>query len=301
MKAPNFYASGGVDRAAHLRSDADWLAAQIEDHAARIIPVWRSRNLVLPGDPPAAVALDSSRGMMMGASTVVFLGLVDGVAHFAADFSAYDEPPFTEHGQFRDMRGVGQLLSHREGALLVYARAALQWHRRHHYCGLCGAETVSCDAGHMRRCTNPDCASEIFPRLDPAVIMLIHDGGDRLILGRQKNWPPWQYSVLAGFVEPGESLEDAVAREIAEEVGVAITDIHYHSSQPWPFPSSIMLGFNGRAVDATLDVNREELEDARWFSRDDLLRSPENDSFRLPRKDSISRRLIEEWLAASPG
>ena len=126
--------------------------------------------------------------------------------------------------------------------------------------------------------------------------MLVHDGGDRLILGRQRNWPPGQHSVLAGFVESGESLEDAVAREVFEEAGVGTTDIHYHSSQPWPFPSSIMLGFSAKATDMTLNVDREELEDAAWFTRDQLLNSPENDSFRLPRKDSISRRLIEDWM-----
>ena len=150
----------------------------------------------------------------------------------------------------------------------------------------------------MRKCTNDDCAIEHFPRLDPAVIMLVHDGGDRLILGRNKNWQVGQHSVLAGFVESGESLEDSVAREIYEEAGVTVTDIRYHSSQPWPFPSSIMLGFTARATALTLNVNREELEDAAWFTRDDLLNSPEDNNFRLPRKDSISRRLIEDWMKA---
>jgi NAD+ diphosphatase len=125
--------------------------------------------------------------------------------------------------------------------------------------------------------------------------MLIHDGGDRVILGRQRVWRAGQHSVLAGFVEPGESLEDAVAREVFEEVGIDITDIVYHSSQPWPFPSSIMLGFMARAVDDALRVNLHELEAARWFTRDEIRNSPENDSFRLPRRDSISRRLIEDW------
>ena len=131
--------------------------------------------------------------------------------------------------------------------------------------------------------------------------MLIHDGADRLVLGRQKNWPAGQHSVLAGFVEPGESLEDAVAREIFEEAGLEIADIQYHSSQPWPFPSSIMLGFNARATGTTLNVDRNELEDARWFTRDELLNSPENDTFRLPRSDSISRRLIEDWMKGDLG
>jgi NAD+ diphosphatase len=298
MESPNFYASGGIDRAAHLRDDESWIAAQLDGRHARIVPIWRTRNLILPGNPPQGVVLELNRGLLVAANTVVFLGLIDEVAHFAADFSSYDDPPLEEHGQFRDLRGIGQLLAHREGALLVYARATIQWHARHQFCGVCGSPSVSRESGHMRKCTNADCAVEHFPRLDPAVIMLVHDGGDRLILGRQKNWPAGQHSVLAGFVESGESLEDSVAREIYEEAGVAVTDIQYHSSQPWPFPSSIMLGFTARATSMTLNVNREELEDAAWFTRDDLLNSPENNSFRLPRKDSISRRLIEDWMKA---
>jgi NAD+ diphosphatase len=296
MKSPNYYASGGIDRAAHRRTDEEWIAERLQGREGRIVPIYRSQNLVVPGDPPRGVVLESSRGLLMGAGAVVFLGLIDEIAHFAADFSAYEDPPLEEHGQFRDMRGVGQLLGHQEGALLVYARATIQWHARHQFCGVCGSPSESRVSGHMRKCTNQACATEHFPRLDPAVIMLVHDGGDRLILGRQKNWPPGQHSVLAGFVEPGECLEDAVAREIEEEVGVPITDIQYHSSQPWPFPSSIMLGFTARATDATLNVDRDELEDARWFTREDLLRSPENSDFRLPRTDSISRRLIEDWM-----
>ncbi len=296
MKTPNFYASSGIDRAVHLRSDEDWIRQQIEDRAARIVPIWRTQNLFQLGDPPVEVSVEASRGLLMGAGSVIFLGLIEEVAHFAADFSAHEDPPLTEHGQFRDMRGIGQLLGHQEGGLLVYARAMVQWNARHQFCGVCGGATVSRESGHMRKCTNADCGAEHFPRLDPAVIMLIHDGGDRLILGRQKNWPPGQHSVLAGFVEQGESLEDAVAREIFEEVGVEITDIAYHSSQPWPFPSSIMLGFNARAKDTKLKVDLDELEGAAWFSRDGLLASPENNAFRLPRSDSISRRLIEDWM-----
>ena len=298
MESPNFYASGGIDRAAHRRVDDAWIAAQLEGRQARIVPIWRTRNLILPGNPPQGVVLESNRGLLVAASAVVFLGLIDEIAHFAADFSSYDDPPLEEHGLFRDLRGIGQLLGHQEGALLVYARATIQWHARHQFCGVCGSPSVSRESGHMRECTNADCAIEHFPRLDPAVIMLVHDGGDRLILGRQKNWPAGQHSVLAGFVESGESLEDSVAREIYEEAGVAVTDIRYHSSQPWPFPSSIMLGFTARATEVTLNVNREELEDAAWFTRDDLLNSPEDNSFRLPRKDSISRRLIENWMKA---
>jgi NAD+ diphosphatase len=125
----------------------------------------------------------------------------------------------------------------------------------------------------------------------------VHDGGDRVVMGRQRIWPAGMHSVLAGFVEPGESLEDAVAREVMEEVGVRLSDIHYHSSQPWPFPSSIMLGFTARAESDRLRVNLDELEDGRWYSRAELMASPEDQTFRLPRRDSIARRLVDDWLA----
>ena len=295
MKPPNFYAAGDIDRAAHRREDDSWIAAQLENRQARIVPIWRTQNLMLPGDPPQGVTLQSNRGLLIGASAVVFLGLIDEVAHFAADFSTYDDPPLEEHGQFRDLRGIGQLLAHQEGALLVYARATIQWHARHQFCGVCGGPTVSREAGHMRECTTADCATQHFPRLDPAVIMLVHDGGDRLILGRQKNWPAGQHSVLAGFVESGESLEDAVAREIYEEAGVAVTDIHYHSSQPWPFPGNIMLGFHAEAESTDIVIQESELVEARWFERDEIL-DAERNGLRLSRSESISRRLIEDWM-----
>ena len=148
----------------------------------------------------------------------------------------------------------------------------------------------------MRRCTNETCGAQHFPRTDPAVIMLVHDG-ERVVLGRQKVWPPGMHSVLAGFVEPGESLEDAVRREVAEEVGIALGEVTYHSSQPWPFPSSIMLGFMARATTTELNLATDEIETARWYTRAELRASPENEVFKLPRRDSIARRLVEDWLA----
>ena len=203
-------------------------------------------------------------------------------------------------GEFRDLREFWSFLPPEEGALLAYARGLLYWHGRHKFCGLCGALTESHDGGHIRRCTNNRCGTSHFPRTDPAVIMLVHDGGDRCVLGRQKNWPPGRHSVLAGFVEPGESLEEAVAREIMEEVGLELelSDIHYHSSQPWPFPSSIMLGFWARAEPGPLKIDYEEIEDAAWYSRDQLRASPEDERFCLPSRDSIARRMLEDWIGA---
>ena len=148
----------------------------------------------------------------------------------------------------------------------------------------------------MRRCANPACNTMHFPRTDPAVIMLVTDD-DRALLGRNKNFPlPGMYSTLAGFVEPGESLEDAVAREVFEETGIRVGEVRYHSSQPWPFPSSIMLGFTAQALDTEIIIDPDEIEAAAWFDRRFLLRHADDDEFRLPRRDSIARRLIEDWL-----
>ena len=147
----------------------------------------------------------------------------------------------------------------------------------------------------MRRCTNPECKAMHFPRTDPAVIMLVSDG-ERALLGRNKNFPPGIYSTLAGFVEPGESLEDAVAREVREETAIEVGAVAYHSSQPWPFPANIMLGFHAEAVSSEITVDYGELEDAKWFEREWLLKHTDDSTFRLPRLDSIARRLVEDWL-----
>jgi NAD+ diphosphatase len=295
MKRPNTYAAGGIDRAAHLRGDEAWVAARLTDPQTRIVPVWRSRNLVDLNGAPAPLLLSPDPTLLEEAQATALLGLVDGIAHVAIDLSHREEESAAAIGRFEDLRTVGPLLAHDDGALMAYARGMMHWHLAHRYCGRCGHATEPGDAGHVRHCGNADCARPAFPRTDPAVIMLIHQG-EHALLGRQKIWPQGMHSVLAGFVEPGESLEDAVAREVLEEAGIEIDEIEYHSSQPWPFPSSIMLGFYGRAKSAELAINTDELESGRWYHRDELLASPEDESFRLPRRDSISYRLIRDWL-----
>ena len=298
---PNFYASGAIDRLAGQRRDAAWVAARLADPATRLVPVWRSFNLVIDGESPRPVTLPPEPALLAAAGTVVLLGSIAETVHFAIDLSAVEEPqalaPIGGRGSFADLRSVGPLLGHLDGALLAYSRGLLHWHARHGFCGVCGSPSESDEGGHLRRCTAPSCGAQHFPRTDPAVIMLVHDG-DRVVLGRQKVWPPGMHSVLAGFVEPGESLEDTVRREVAEEIGVVVDQVRYHSSQPWPFPASIMLGFTARARGTAITVDPSELESARWFSRAELLASPENETFRLPRRDSIARRLIGDWLAA---
>jgi NAD+ diphosphatase len=295
MKSANYYAAGELDRVSHLRQDDVWLAERLADPTTCFAPVWQLQNLFATDDEQQPVFLAKDVADAVIADEVVLLGIADGKAYFALDFSNHEEPPLGDHGVFCDLRAVGALLTRQTGSILAYARGIVYWHIRHQFCGECGSPTISRQAGHLRICSNTECGASCFPRTDPAVIMLVHDG-ERILMGRQNRWPPGMHSVLAGFVEPGESLEGAVAREIFEEAGIEVTDIRYHSSQPWPFPASIMLGFTARAVTTGLVIDHTELEDARWYSREDLVTSPEDESFRLPRKDSIARRLVDDWL-----
>jgi NAD+ diphosphatase len=321
MRAPNFYSHPGFERAGLRRRDTGWIVERIADPGSLFVPVWRNQNLVieLEGGEPRAVMLPSAGiGGIIGHSAaaeerlangeMVFLGVIEDRAHFALDLSPVEAPLEMLHSpalaasgitaataRFADLRQVAPRLDRREGALLALARAMLFWHSRHRYCGLCGNPTRSEEAGHMRRCTNPACNTMHFPRTDPAVIMLVTDG-DRALMGRSRNFVPGMYSTLAGFVEPGESLEMAVAREVREETGIEVGAVHYHSSQPWPFPANIMLGFHAAALTTEITVDYGELEDACWCERDWLLSHVDDDTFRLPRLDSIARRLIEDWL-----
>jgi NAD+ diphosphatase len=293
----NFYATGEFNRAVERREDIAWIRERLADPASRLYPIWRLRNYVSDPEAPRALVLDPERraALLEGASTVVLLGIEEETAHFLIDISHLDEGAATELGHATDLRAVGALMPQREGALLAYARGLTYWHDRHKFCGTCGSPTEVKAAGHQRQCSNPDCSAVQFPRTDPAVIMRITHG-DKILMARQAVWPQGMHSVLAGFVEPGESLEDAVAREVYEEVGLKLTRIKYYSSQPWPFPSSLMLGFSAEATSDQFTVDQDELESARWMTRAELLDSPEDATFKLPRKDSISRRLIEDWL-----
>jgi len=298
MQESNFYVTANLDRVALRRRNSEWLAARLAEPRTRLLPVWRGQNLVREASAPAAAVLElaEAQALLESSVEVALLGLVDDIAHFAVDLSHLEEPPQFPGAHFTDLRSVGAIMAREEGGLLAYARGLMHWHQRHRYCGVCGSPTLSREAGHMRRCTNAACGAEHHPRTDPAVIMRVEHGG-RILLGRQKQWPPGMHSVLAGFVEPGESLEDAVRREVFEEVALRLAEVRYHSSQPWPFPASIMLGFTAVAGNDAFEVDKEELERARWFTREELLASPEDESFRLPRRDSIARRLVEDWIA----
>jgi NAD+ diphosphatase len=299
MSEPNFYAAAGLDRAGYRRKDAAWIAARIADPATRFVPIWRSQNLVMGGEGATPQAAFLARHEIVAEGEPVLLGVVENCAYFALDLSPVETPlealRVEAPVEFTDLRRVGPLLARQEGSLLAYARGIAYWHSRHRFCGVCGSATASEEGGHVRRCTDASCKAQHFPRTDPAVIMLVHDS-ERCLLGRQRVWATGMHSTLAGFVEPGESLEEAVAREVFEETGVFVDQVTYHSSQPWPFPASVMLGFHARARSTDIHVDQSELQDARWFERSFLLTHQDDESFRMPRRDSIARRLIEDWL-----
>jgi NAD+ diphosphatase len=295
-KILNFY-SGGLDRASHLRKDEAWLAEKLSDGTSLFVPVWRGHNLIAEGEAPHAVFL-APDAIATAISEAVLLGLHEERAFFACDLSEIETPQEVVRAeppaQFIDLRRVGPLLPRHEGSLLAFARGIAYWHSRHRFCGLCGSPTKAEEAGHVRRCTDSQCNAPHFPRTDPAVIMLVHDG-DRCLLGRQAAWPKGMHSTLAGFVEPGEALEETVRREVYEEAGVEVVDMQYRSSQPWPFPASLMLGFRASAHSDQLRIDPEELVDAGWYTRAQLI-DPERRPIQLPNRDSIARHLIEDWL-----
>jgi NAD+ diphosphatase len=298
MQQRNIFAGPYLDRTAHLRQDPAWFDAALADGRSRAIPVWNSRSLIAEGDTPHAAYLELARVPPEKRNNVdlILLGRFAGTSYFAYDIESIEPPSLLPATRFEDLRLVAAVLPVDEAGLLGYARALISWRRRHRFCGTCGAKTLPAKSGHVLVCSNPGCRHEQFPRIDPAIIVLVSDG-ERALLGRQAAWPVGRYSTIAGFVEPGESLEDAVAREVFEETGIEVDRIEYHSSQPWPFPASLMLGFNAHAVTTEVHLRDQELEDARWFTRAAVT----SNGTLLPPRPSISFRLIEDWFDAGGG
>jgi NAD+ diphosphatase len=305
---PNAYTGSPLDRAANRREDTEFIAEALASPETLFVPVWRARSLmkgVQEGRPEAVLLTGAAaEAVRMAGGPWTFLGLWNGRPVFAVDCSAAEDPlPLLpgDMGGFTDLRAVAGLLPEGEASVLAHARGLMHWRVKHRFCGVCGSACEPRSAGNSMACAA--CGAQHFPRTDPAVIMLVVRG-DHCLLGHSTRFPTTvMYSTLAGFLEPGESLEEAVRREVFEEAGVHVGAVAYHSSQPWPFPSSIMLGFHAEALTDTITIDREELRDARWFSRAEI-REPEAHGFALPRRDSIARRLIEDWLhhgVAAPG
>lgn len=297
----NVYTGSPLDRCSGQRDDEAFVAAALADEAALFTPVWRARSLMrgVEEGRPEAVLLSraGAEAVRMAGGPWAFLGLWEGRPVFAVDCSTADDPlPLLppEMGAFADLRAVAGLLPEGEASVLAHARGLMHWRVKHRFCGVCGCATEPRSAGNAMACTN--CGAQHFPRTDPAVIMLVVRG-DSCLLGHSHRFPTvTMYSTLAGFVEPGESFEEAVRREVKEEAGIDVGHVRYHSSQPWPFPASIMIGFHAEGLSEEITIDPEELKDARWFTRDEL-RNHQALGFSLPRADSIARRLIEDWLA----
>ena len=303
------------ERIGGRRTDAAWLAEVWADPATRVLVIAGGRFPVVEGRDGAVVAWRSAEQAPDGLR--LLLGERDGVVHVAVvaedparggstgestgESSSHPAGDVTARTavEWATLRGVGARLQASDAGLVVHAVALAEWHRAHAFCPRCAAPLQAAAGGHLLECTG--CGRTQFPRTDPAVIMLVTDG-ERALLGRQATWPPGRYSTLAGFVEPGESLEDAVRREVMEEVGVRIGEVSYVGNQPWPFPASLMVGFFAHAETTAIDVDGDEIEDARWFSRDEIASLAGEGTVVLPGGFSISRALVEAWYGgALPG
>jgi len=295
MAPENLFAGAYLDRRAEARFHDDWIGEARSDPDTLYVAMRGGAALTLA--PPeggisriAFLAGGDSRVLTAAPEEMVLLGWVQQrrCVLVTLDVGA----PVNEPSErFAELRPLANELAPSDAGLLAYARALHLWHADHRFCSRCGAPTRSTRAGHLRQCDA--CGRSGFPRLDPAIIVLVHDG-DRALLGRQASWQTNRYSTIAGFVEPGESLEDAVRREVAEETGIVVTSVTYHSSQPWPFPASLMVGFMAEGIHATPELRDGELEDARWLTRAQIA----SGAVHLPPHTAISRQLIDRWLGA---
>jgi NAD+ diphosphatase len=294
----NPFSGAGLERRSENRADEAWATQALADPATRFVVSSGTAHLVRRVPETGIAFLDAGHPLVRAADPgrLVLLGWYQGARCVLVD-ALPDAAGLPSDAQFEELRGLLTELPGPEAAVLACARALVIWRARHRHCGVCGAPTTPRNAGHSLKCSSSECGAEFFPRLDPAVIVLVSDG-DHALLGRQPGWPPGRYSTLAGFVEPGESLEDTVVREVHEETGVHAGEVRYFASQPWPFPSSLMLGFHATGSRADRIELDGELEDARWFSAEELRHSG---ALVLPPHYAIARRLINAWYLRATG
>ncbi|HLF76390.1 MAG TPA: NAD(+) diphosphatase [Dehalococcoidia bacterium] len=296
MREPITFSGNPLDRVSARRKDPAWLEERSGAPDSRYLVFSKLQVLSNEG---GLLWLDMSIREVLGDAEPWLLGMRDGVAHFAVDLSALEDPIATlglSNARFSEARSLAALLPGEDSGIVAHGRALMEWHRRHRFCGACGQPTMVMEGGAMRKCES--CGQDHFPRTDPAVIMLVWRG-DRCVLGRQKVWAPGSYSALAGFVDQGETIEEAVRREVYEEVGLVVDEVTYHASQPWPFPMNLMIGCFAHATSDDLNIDPDELDTARWFSVEEVRRAIESPDpslgFSVPGRIAIAHHLIKDW------
>ncbi len=301
---PNMFAHNPLDRASEKRGNSAWIAEQLAAPSTRILPLWNLRPFLLaPPDERAPFDIGWLRPGLIDDlagpdATKVFLGLRDGAAHFAVDLAAASDPdqsgPLAGLGVFKDLREAAMRLGQEDAGILAQAKSLVDWHARHRFCAQCGTPTEVVDGGYRRDC--PNCKAQHFPRTDPVVIML-PVMGERCLLGRGPNFPRGMFSALAGFLEPGETIAMAVAREVYEETGIAVSDVRFCFDQPWPYPSSLMIGCLCTADSEEITIDGEEIAEARWFTREEIqsVLSGRRGPFWVPPPMAIAHQLLKVW------
>ena len=301
MSITHTFSGNPLDRGDNERRDSRWLAKSQRDTKSRFLPFWQLNVLVRHDSELTLGWLNGDRlDGFSGDVPPVFLGTRDDIAHFAIDVSDLVSPIQTlgldDRWRFEDARMAAMALPGEQSGILAQSRSQIDWHDRHRFCSVCGARTVPERGGHIRKC--PDCNAEHFPRTDPVAIMLIIDD-ERCLLGQSAGRlaRSGMYSALAGFIDQGESIEEAVRREVREEAGIDVGQVSYHSSQPWPFPSSLMIGCHGKAISTDIRIDTNEMADVRWFSREDVRQAlrQEHPTLKVPGAIAIAHHLINAW------
>jgi NAD+ diphosphatase len=303
------FAGSPLDRASEKRTDSNWIEAKRRDPSSLVLPMWRLEPFLLGSEksgPPVELGLVRAgivESLVNGDALCIFLGLDGDRAVFALDVSDAADPanvgPLAGLGYFRDARVAGSMVSIKDSAIIAQAKAMIDWHQRHGFCPKCGAPTKIMDAGYRRLCGK--CNAEHFPRVDPVVIMLATHG-EACLVGRGKQFPPGMFSALAGFVEPGETIEEAVRRELMEEASVKVGEVTYYATQPWPFPSSLMIGCFAKAETRDVKVDENELAEVRWIERSvarELIEGKRVDGLLVPPPVAIAHHLIKTWALGS--
>lgn len=298
----NTFAGNPLDRASDRRSKPEWIAEQLASSEALGLAMWNGKPFIEPskdgGLQIAYLPAKLVEQLAAGPERLLFMGLWQGTAVFAVDLEDTADPgegPLQGFGKFDDLRAIALKVPAPDAAILATAKQMFEWRRRHKHCAVCGQPTQVMDGGWKRKC--PSCEAEHFPRTDPVVIMLPFHG-DRCMLGRQERWPPGMFSALAGFLEPGESIEEACARELSEEAGLRTRRVRYHSTQPWPYPSSLMIGLLAEVEDDEGTPDQAEISEIRWFTRAearDLIDGKLEDAV-APGKLAIAHQLIKAWV-----